>query len=415
MLPLRFLLCLTPVLTGHQHARSREQQTGPSSFRGSATQAERGSSPRRLRGAHHHAACHLPRRLQAPCHSPPRRGRLLACSDRRLRPFRQSQQPDQRPATRHQDHPLLRAVGRLGARDGPPPTPSLGGAPVLLPDKSARHQRSSEPQQQQEAPALVQSALCHPSFHGFPALHHRSAHAPPQPVADCQHQDHHTAAAARPAVLAQQTACALQLAPRVCGVRARVLHREDRHLHGMVQLAISDRRTEAESWPMSKYCAPELQYASARLTTAVDMWAMGCLLVELMTLQPAFTGVTVAERRQEIQQALGCSAQEHVQFHQDTQLSETESALPQPAQRGRLQAAATQWTQWLPLDITHDGVRLVQQMLRFVPSKRASATVALEAQWLGTDAGALLATSAAASSRPQLQGRRGQRKRSYSC
>eukprot|EP00042_Codosiga_hollandica_P050487 m.603635 g.603635 ORF g.603635 m.603635 type:complete len:140 (-) comp58103_c1_seq6:529-948(-) len=114
----------------------------------------------------------------------------------------------------------------------------------------------------------------------------------------------------------------------------------------MVQLAISDRRTEAESWPMSKYCAPELQYASARLTTAVDMWAMGCLLVELMTLQPAFTGVTVAERRQEIQHALGCSAQEHEQFHQDTQLSKTESALPQPAQRSCWQAAAAaQWTQ----------------------------------------------------------------------
>jgi serine/threonine protein kinase len=40
------------------------------------------------------------------------------------------------------------------------------------------------------------------------------------------------------------------------------------------------------------YRAPELILCVTRYTTAIDVWATGCILAEMFTLQPIFKGKT---------------------------------------------------------------------------------------------------------------------------
>ena len=55
----------------------------------------------------------------------------------------------------------------------------------------------------------------------------------------------------------------------------------------------------------NRYRAPELLLGAARYTEAVDMWAVGCIMAELLRGSPLFPGKTEAETLSMLFQLLG--------------------------------------------------------------------------------------------------------------
>ena len=55
----------------------------------------------------------------------------------------------------------------------------------------------------------------------------------------------------------------------------------------------------------TRYRAPELLLGAARYTEAVDVWAVGCIMAELLRGSPLFPGKTEAETLNMLFQLLG--------------------------------------------------------------------------------------------------------------
>ncbi|VDB91493.1 unnamed protein product [Peniophora sp. CBMAI 1063] len=66
------------------------------------------------------------------------------------------------------------------------------------------------------------------------------------------------------------------------------------------------------------YRAPEVLLKSRRYTTAVDMWALGCIVVELLNLRPLFPGKSEYDMMEKLVHALGDPATD---FSADTELA----------------------------------------------------------------------------------------------
>eukprot|EP00042_Codosiga_hollandica_P044775 m.446747 g.446747 ORF g.446747 m.446747 type:complete len:258 (+) comp56873_c0_seq1:322-1095(+) len=63
-----------------------------------------------------------------------------------------------------------------------------------------------------------------------------------------------------------------------------------------------------------RYRAPELSFSGADITFAADMWSLGCILVEMLSLEPVFTTESVEEQRDEVMRMISSSPRVFDQF-----------------------------------------------------------------------------------------------------
>lgn len=116
------------------------------------------------------------------------------------------------------------------------------------------------------------------------------------------------------------------------------------------------------------YRAPEVVLGFEHYTTAIDIWAVGCIMLELLYGRPIFAGDSEMETLYKIFQLLG---------------TPTEEEWPQIS---KLPCWKAQWPRWprrpdcldyLRSDLDADGKDLLLQLLRFAPEDRCTAAEAL--------------------------------------
>lgn len=69
------------------------------------------------------------------------------------------------------------------------------------------------------------------------------------------------------------------------------------------------------------YRAPELIFGSTNYTTQIDMWSVGCILVEMLTLEPVFRSDSNIDQLVEIIKILGTpSHKEMLEMNEDCEV-----------------------------------------------------------------------------------------------
>ncbi|XP_013590542.1 PREDICTED: mitogen-activated protein kinase homolog D5-like [Brassica oleracea var. oleracea] len=168
---------------------------------------------------------------------------------------------------------------------------------------------------------------------------------------------------------------------------ANVLHRDLKPSNLLVsvkcELKICDfglARAASETCAMTEYVttrwyrAPELLLNSSTYTTAIDMWSVGCIFLELMTGRPLFPG------------------RDHV--HQFCLILELIGS-PTEYDIGSLNDSAKQYLRQLPWfdrqsfylkfpNVPYSAIDLVEKMLKFDPRQRISVEDALAHPFLET-------------------------------
>ncbi|KAL0663074.1 hypothetical protein Bca4012_099911 [Brassica carinata] len=168
---------------------------------------------------------------------------------------------------------------------------------------------------------------------------------------------------------------------------ANVLHRDLKPSNLLVsvkcELKICDfglARAASETYAMTEYVttrwyrAPELLLNSSTYTTAIDMWSVGCIFLELMTGRPLFPG------------------RDHV--HQFCLILELIGS-PTEYDIGSLNDSAKQYLRQLPWfdrqsfylkfpNVPYSAIDLVEKMLKFDPRQRISVEDALAHPFLET-------------------------------
>lgn len=115
------------------------------------------------------------------------------------------------------------------------------------------------------------------------------------------------------------------------------------------------------------YRAPELLLHSKTYTPSIDIWAVGCIIGELYTLQPMFPGRSEIDQLFKICLALG--SPDMTNWSEGQRLS---SAI----QFNFPQTLATNFCDLLPT-CSISGLSLIQSMLDWIPSKRLKAEAIL--------------------------------------
>ncbi|CAH0594227.1 unnamed protein product [Chrysodeixis includens] len=119
------------------------------------------------------------------------------------------------------------------------------------------------------------------------------------------------------------------------------------------------------------YRAPELLYGARYYTERVDLWAVGCILAELITKQALFAGESDIEQLAIVLQHLGTPTEETWPGH---------SALPDFHKITFPASSPTPWPELLP-GVEPDAVHLVKSFIKYDADKRISAKEALTHQW----------------------------------
>jgi serine/threonine protein kinase len=65
------------------------------------------------------------------------------------------------------------------------------------------------------------------------------------------------------------------------------------------------------------YRAPELILACNKYDFSIDIWAVGCILFELLTKTPMFPGDAEGLQIVEMQQILGCPSEEEINYYEE--------------------------------------------------------------------------------------------------
>lgn len=125
------------------------------------------------------------------------------------------------------------------------------------------------------------------------------------------------------------------------------------------------------------YRAPELIFASNRYNESIDIWAVGCILFELMTRTPLFPGDSEGLQILEQSCILGTPTEEELgrlkELVQDRVLSIVRKATVLPRMDLRLLFKADKYGK----DQVELAADLVHHMLRWVPEDRLSASAAM--------------------------------------
>jgi len=129
------------------------------------------------------------------------------------------------------------------------------------------------------------------------------------------------------------------------------------------------------------YRAPEVLLCHTDYTTKIDIWAAGCILVELFTKEPLFMGkseglqlleimsilgVPKAEDREYLYSSLAKSTKKLVMSVKEMPKTDLASMLPKSYKKGDIEAAAD----------------LIEQMLTWNPDKRPTAAQIMKHRFL---------------------------------
>jgi cyclin-dependent kinase 10 len=131
--------------------------------------------------------------------------------------------------------------------------------------------------------------------------------------------------------------------------------------------------TVASLW----YRPPELLMGATWYTSAIDTWACGCVLAEIMLGRPALTGRTDQEQLKAILEHLGSWPRSPVYPKSDAMLRKMPSTRHGPSRKLLLDVFQ---------DLTLAGLRLLTGLLHYDPQQRCTAAHALASPFLtGTD------------------------------
>lgn len=115
------------------------------------------------------------------------------------------------------------------------------------------------------------------------------------------------------------------------------------------------------------YRAPELLFGARRYGTAVDMWAFGCILAELLTLSPLFPGDNDIDQLARVLSTLGTPNEENWPGL---------TVLPDYNKITFPECDPIPWRKLLP-NVSSLALDLVQKVLVYDPAKRLTASDAL--------------------------------------
>ena len=122
------------------------------------------------------------------------------------------------------------------------------------------------------------------------------------------------------------------------------------------------------------YRPPELLLGATSYSTAIDLWAVGCILGELCTGQPLVKGKTEIDQIHLIFDCLGVPSQEHTSFW-TLPLIQSQEVRPPPKSRRTILDS-------LGNTLSRKGLELVHCLLHFDPFKRWTAAKSLESPYL---------------------------------
>jgi protein kinase len=119
------------------------------------------------------------------------------------------------------------------------------------------------------------------------------------------------------------------------------------------------------------YRAPEVLLRDVRYNSPIDIWAMGAMMAELYTLRPLFPGSSEADEIFKICSVLGTPTQQN--WPEGLKLAQRMNfkfpqMVPTPLQS-------------IVPNASPEGLQLMQKMLEYDPSKRPSASQALQYPW----------------------------------
>ncbi|GJM85456.1 hypothetical protein PR202_ga01904 [Eleusine coracana subsp. coracana] len=124
--------------------------------------------------------------------------------------------------------------------------------------------------------------------------------------------------------------------------------------------------------------APELLLGAKEYSTAIDMWSLGCIMAELLTKKPLFSGKTEIAQLNEMFRMLGTPNDEIWPDYSKLPGARAQF-VKQPRNRLREKFPAVSFTGGLTL--SESGFDLLNRLLAFDPEKRISADAALNHEW----------------------------------
>merc|ERR1740130_2201101 len=121
------------------------------------------------------------------------------------------------------------------------------------------------------------------------------------------------------------------------------------------------------------YRAPEVVLLASEYTMSIDVWAVGCILPELIKRQPMFNGTDHLDQIKKIVAVLGTPAEEDLHWlpENGTARSFLKKCPPCPK---------ANWAKILP-DASENALEVITSMLRFDPAARLSVQDALRLRY----------------------------------
>ncbi|XP_011550490.3 cyclin-dependent kinase 20 [Plutella xylostella] len=119
------------------------------------------------------------------------------------------------------------------------------------------------------------------------------------------------------------------------------------------------------------YRAPELLYGARYYSEHVDLWAVGCIIAEMITKTPLFAGESDIEQLAIVLRHLGTPTEESWPGH---------SSLPDYNKITFPESAPTPWSELLP-GVEEEAEHLIRSFLLYDAKKRISAKEALRHEW----------------------------------
>jgi mitogen-activated protein kinase 15 len=118
------------------------------------------------------------------------------------------------------------------------------------------------------------------------------------------------------------------------------------------------------------YRAPEILFASPRYSAAVDIWAAGCIVAELVTGRPLFPGTSTMDQLERVVACTGAPSAEDIASMDSEYTQSMLSSLPHTRGRVTLEEKMD--------GAPHEAVDLVRRLIAFNPGDRPMAEQALE-------------------------------------